>query len=114
MAEIADGSPFDRYYEELDKCQLVKKISDDQEIWAIHFALRPPVSNRLFTILLTTHVDVDPETGLRTGYVLSIPVDVSSDPELTKLEYKATRGTYSAAERLREMPDGSINWRYVR
>jgi hypothetical protein len=91
----------------------VKKISDDQEIWAIHFALRAPASNRLFTILLATHVDTDSTTGLRTGYVMSIPVDVSSDPELTRLEYHATRGTYSAIERVREMPDGSVNWRCV-
>jgi hypothetical protein len=103
-----------RYYEELDKCQLVKKISEHQEIWATHFALKPPASNRLFTILIATSVETDSTTGLRTGYVLSTPVDVSSDPELTKQEYNATRGTYSAVERVREMPDGSVNWRWVR
>jgi hypothetical protein len=91
----------------------VKKISDDQEIWVTHFALKPPASNRLFTILIATRVDTDSTTGLRTGYVMSIPVDVSSDPELTKLEYNATRGSYSAIERIRELPDGSVNWRCV-
>jgi Protein of unknown function (DUF3074) len=91
----------------------VKKITDDQEIWATHFALKPPASNRLFTILLATHVETDSATGLRTGYVLSTPVDISSDPELTKLEFNATRGTYSAIERVKELPDGSVNWRCV-
>ncbi|KIM20131.1 hypothetical protein M408DRAFT_148686 [Serendipita vermifera MAFF 305830] len=101
------------YYDELDQCKLLKKISDKQEIWAANYALRPPASNRLFSTLITTHVETDPETGLRTGYVLSTPVNVSSDPEIAKEEYNATKGAFSAVERVKEMPDGSINWRMI-
>ena len=77
----------------------------------MHYTLSAPASNRLFTILIATRVETDPVTGLRTGYILSTPVDVSSDPDLSKEEYSATRGTYSAAGRIREMSNGSINWR---
>jgi hypothetical protein len=91
----------------------VKKVAEDQEIWTLHYTLRPPASNRLFTELITTHVETDSSTGLRTGYVMSLPIDVTSDDELAKIEFQATRGYYAAVERVKEMPDGSINWRSV-
>jgi hypothetical protein len=77
----------------------------------MHYALKPPISNRLFTVLVTTHLTTDASTGLKTGYVLSIPVDVTSDHELASQEYHATKGYYSAVERIRELPDGGVNWR---
>jgi DUF3074 family protein len=102
-----------RYFHELDDVKLLKKINEDQEIWTLHYALRPPISNRLFTVLVTTHLTTDASTGLKTGYILSIPVDVVSDHELASQEYHATRGYYSAVERIRELPDGGVNWRCV-
>jgi len=98
---------------ELDDVKLLKTINDDQEIWALHYALRPPASNRLFTVLFTIHLTTDESTGLRTGYVLSIPVDVTSDHSLASQEYQATRGYYSAISRVRELPDGGVNWRVI-
>lgn len=91
--------------------KLLRKLSDDQEIWTLHYALKPPVSNRVFTVLITTHLTKDESTGLRTGYVLSIPVDVSADQELASQEYNATKGYYAAVERIRELADGGVNWR---
>lgn len=79
----------------------------------LHFALSPPVSHRQFTILVATHLEKDSTTGLRTGYVISIPVDISSNAELKDRSFHVTQGAYSAIERVKEMPDGSINWRYV-
>jgi len=102
-----------RWSPELDGVKLLKTINDDQEIWALHYALRPPASNRLFTVLFTIHLTTDESTGLRTGYVLSIPVDVASDHSLASQEYQATRGYYSAISRVRELPDGGVNWRCV-
>lgn len=79
----------------------------------MHYILRPPVSNRTFTVLVTSHLEKDDSTGLRTGWVLTIPVDVTSDPELAAKEFHATKGAYSAVERIMELPDGDVNWRLV-
>lgn len=42
---------------------------------------------------------------------MSIPVDLSSDPELAKLEEKGVKGRYASVERVIELPDGKIEWR---
>ncbi|CAG7853725.1 SubName: Full=Uncharacterized protein {ECO:0000313/EMBL:CCA69998.1} [Serendipita indica DSM 11827] len=101
------------YYHELEKAELVKAFNEHQEIWTVYYHLRPPASNRVFTELITTHVSTDEATGLRTGYVMSIPVDISSDPELRQKEFSGTKGAYSAIERVKELPDGGVNWRYT-
>ncbi|KIM20132.1 hypothetical protein M408DRAFT_334124, partial [Serendipita vermifera MAFF 305830] len=101
------------YIYEVNRCKPLKLYSDDREIWMVHYALSPPTSHRQFTFLITTHLETNSETGLRTGYVMSIPVDTSSDPELKQQEYTATKGAYSAIERVKEMPDESVNWRMI-
>ena len=89
----------------------MEKISPEQEIWTLHYALRPPISNRVFTVVITTHVDKDATTGLRTGYVITVPVDVSSNPEYSKKEASVTRGSFTAIERIQETAEGGVNWR---
>ena len=48
--------------------------------------------------------------------VVSIPIDVTSDPndaELAKLEEKGTKGRYVSVEQLSVTVDGKTEWRYV-
>ena len=85
------------------------------------------LSPRVFTILQVTHYD---ESSPRTGCVhpsprrsvflhphsdrifISIPVDLSNDPELAKLEEKeVVKGRYASVERIKELPDGNTEWR---
>jgi len=89
----------------------LERISPEQEIWTLHYALRPPISDRVFTVVITVHVDKDENTGLRTGYVISVPIDVSSNPEYSKKETPVTRGRYTSMERIQETAEGGVNWR---
>lgn len=38
-------------------------------------------------------------------------MDISDDPELSKLEEKGTRGHYTSVESFKELEDGRIEWR---
>jgi Protein of unknown function (DUF3074) len=42
---------------------------------------------------------------------MSIPVDVTSDPELAKLEEKGVKGHYVSVESIKELPSGKTEWR---
>jgi len=101
------------YYPELKCVTCLERISPQQEIWTLHYALRPPISDRVFTVVITTHVDKDETTGLRTGYIISLPIDVSSNPDYSKQEAPVTRGRYSSIERIQETTDGGVNWRMI-
>ncbi|KAI0273587.1 hypothetical protein BC834DRAFT_216068 [Gloeopeniophorella convolvens] len=97
------------YIESVKKSTLVKKISDTQEIWTMYYEFTSiGVSPRVFTVLQTTHYD---SSSPRTGLFICVPVDLSSDPELAKLEEKGTRGRYASVERFRELPGGKTEWR---
>lgn len=50
-------------------------------------------------------------TDVRTRIIVSIPIDLSSDPELSKLEEPGVRGFYAAVERIKELDDGKVEWR---
>lgn len=50
-------------------------------------------------------------TDVRTRIIVSIPIDLSSDPELSKLEEPGVRGLYAAVERIKELDDGKVEWR---
>lgn len=43
--------------------------------------------------------------------VISIPVDLSEDAELAKLEEKGVKGRYVSVELLQELDDGKVEWR---
>jgi len=85
---------------------LLKSISSTSSIWALHYTFPPPVSSRLFTILQANYLDEE----ARTGIIVSIPVDVSSDAELVKLEGKGVRGRYVSVEYLKELEGGKVIW----
>jgi Protein of unknown function (DUF3074) len=42
---------------------------------------------------------------------VSIPVDLSSDPELAKLEEKGVKGRYVSVESIKELSGGNTEWR---
>lgn len=42
---------------------------------------------------------------------VSIPVDLSSDPELAKLEEKGVKGRYVSVESISELSGGNTEWR---
>ncbi|KAG6335843.1 hypothetical protein ID866_3233 [Astraeus odoratus] len=86
----------------------VKRISATQSIWTLYYTYPPPVSPRVFTVLQTTYLD---NTSPRNGMIVSIPIDLSGDEELAKLERKGTRGRYVAAERLLELDGDKVEWR---
>ena len=43
--------------------------------------------------------------------IVSIPIDLSADEELAKIEEKGTKGRYVSVERLLELEDGKVEWR---
>jgi hypothetical protein len=42
--------------------------------------------------------------------IISIPIDLSEDVELAKLEEKGVRGRYVGVERLTELKNGNTEW----
>ncbi|KAG6327390.1 hypothetical protein ID866_11699, partial [Astraeus odoratus] len=86
----------------------VKRISETQSIWTRYYTYPPPVAPRVFTILQTIYLD---DNSPRNGIIVSIPIDVSEDEELAKLEKQAVRGRYAAVERLLELDNGEVEWR---
>jgi Protein of unknown function (DUF3074) len=47
---------------------------------------------------------------LSYSIIVSIPVDVSDDAELAKLEEKGVRARYASVERLQERDGGKVHW----
>ena len=52
-----------------------------------------------------------PPHPLSGSLFISIPVDLTSDPELAKLEEKGIKGRYVSVECLTELPSGKTEWR---
>ena len=106
---------------------MIKKISATQEIWSSYYEFPSfGVSPRVFTVLQVTHYEPSsPRTGcvnsaslfcstsppLSGSLFISIPVDLTSDPELAKLEEKGIRARYVSVECLTELPSGKTEWR---
>jgi len=96
------------YIKDVKKATLVKKISPTQEIWTMYYEFSSfGVSPRVFTVLQVTHYD----SSARTGLFISIPVDLTSDPELAKLEEEGVKGRYVSVETIKELPSGNTEWR---
>ncbi|KAJ7172313.1 hypothetical protein C8R46DRAFT_1085499 [Mycena filopes] len=93
---------------DINKVAKVKEISPTQNIWTLYYTFTPPVSPRVFTVLQITRLN---ESSPRSGTVVSIPVDLTDDESLAKLEEKGVKGRYVSVERLLELEDGSIEWR---
>ncbi|KAF9246465.1 hypothetical protein BU15DRAFT_40332 [Melanogaster broomeanus] len=92
----------------IKKVAEVKRISATQSIWTLYYTFPPPVSPRVFTVLQTTYLD---ESSPRSGLIVSIPIDLSSNEELARIEEKGTKGRYVSVERLLETEDGKVEWR---
>ncbi|KAF8559635.1 hypothetical protein OG21DRAFT_470638 [Imleria badia] len=92
----------------IKKVAQVKRISETQSISTLYYTFPPPVSPRVFTVLQTIHlVDSSPKSGI----IVSIPIDLSADEELAKIEEKGIKGRYVSVERLLELEDGKVEWR---
>jgi len=97
------------YMDVVKKATMVKKISATQEIWSSYYEFPSfGVSPRVFTVLQVTHYE---PSSPRSGLFISIPVDLTSDPELAKLEEKGIKGRYVSVECLTELPSGKTEWR---
>ncbi|KAF7294745.1 DUF3074 domain-containing protein [Mycena indigotica] len=94
---------------DIAKVAKVKEVSATQTIWTLYYTFSPPIiSPRVFTVVQITRLS---ESSPRSGLIVSIPVDLSGDEELAKLEEKGVRGRYVSVERLLELPDGTTEWR---
>ncbi|THG98688.1 hypothetical protein EW026_g3539 [Hermanssonia centrifuga] len=96
------------YVDVVKKATLVKQISPSQAIWSMYYRFPAPLSPRVFTVLQTIELN---ESTPRTGIIVSIPVDLSSDPELAKLEEKGVKARYVSIESLKELDGGKVEWR---
>ncbi|TBU35710.1 hypothetical protein BD311DRAFT_11689 [Dichomitus squalens] len=97
-----------QYIPEIEKVQLIKQISPNQSVWTLFYKFPPPVSPRVFTVVQTIWFS---ETSPRAGIVVSVPVDVSGDPEAEKLEEIGVKGRYASVERILELDNGKVEWR---
>ncbi|KAF9469344.1 hypothetical protein BDZ94DRAFT_1303829 [Collybia nuda] len=93
---------------EIQKVAKVKDVSPTSSIWTTYYSLKRPISPRVFTVLQVIHlVDASP----RSGMIVSIPIDLSEDKDLEKLEEKGVRGRYVSVERIMELENGETEWR---
>ncbi|KAL0066409.1 hypothetical protein AAF712_006451 [Marasmius tenuissimus] len=95
------------YIPDIQKATQVKVISPTQEIWTMRYKFPGPLSSRVFTVLQVRRMSDSP----RAGTIVSIPVDLSADPELAKLEEKGVKGRYVGVEQLLELENGNTEWR---
>ncbi|KAJ7709747.1 hypothetical protein B0H17DRAFT_236440 [Mycena rosella] len=94
---------------DINKVAKVKEISPTQNIWTLHYTFSPAIiSPRVFTVVQITRVS---ESSPRTGMIVSIPVDLTEDQDLAKLEEKGVHGRYVSVERLLELESGEVEWR---
>jgi hypothetical protein len=114
-----------RFIPDINKVAKVKEISPTQNIWTLYYTFSPPISPRVFTVVQITRLNessprsgcVNTNSNLRLGIesfsstIVSIPVDLTEDEALAKLEEKGVKGRYVSVERLLELEDGSIEWR---
>ncbi|KAJ1308273.1 hypothetical protein OPQ81_003988 [Rhizoctonia solani] len=76
------------------------------EAWTMGYKFTPPISDRTFTILITCILEEQPS---RQGFIISLPLDVSTDQALTAQEPQGVRGRYVSVERVREI-DNKVEW----
>jgi len=96
-----------QYIPEIQKTTHIQKISESARIETLYYKFPPPISPRVFTVLQLEHLSTSTP---RTGIIVSIPIDLSSDADLLKLEEKGVKGRYVAVEQLVELEDGRVEW----
>ncbi|KIL70000.1 hypothetical protein M378DRAFT_721260 [Amanita muscaria Koide BX008] len=97
-----------QYIPDIRKVAKVKALSETTEIWTLYYKFPPPVSPRVFTVVQVTYLNTQ---APRSGLIVSIPVDLSGDSDLAKLEEKGVRGRYVSVECLTELEDGKTEWK---
>uniref|UniRef100_D8PSR8 DUF3074 domain-containing protein n=1 Tax=Schizophyllum commune (strain H4-8 / FGSC 9210) TaxID=578458 RepID=D8PSR8_SCHCM len=95
-----------RYMPIIRKVTKVEEISPAQEIWTLLYKFNPVMTPRVFTVLQLAHLDESHPTG-RVGIIVQVPIDLSPDPELAKLEEKGVKASYVSVEQLTETKDGT-------
>ncbi|KAK2466701.1 hypothetical protein APHAL10511_000959 [Amanita phalloides] len=98
-----------QFIPELEKVTKIVVLSENAEIWTLDYKFSLPVSPRVFTVLQVTHLKN--ENSPRSGLIVSIPVDLSGQDDLSKLEANAVRARYVSVESLVELEDGKTEWR---
>ncbi|KAF9014103.1 hypothetical protein BDQ17DRAFT_1342074 [Cyathus striatus] len=96
------------YIHQIKKVTKVKELSPTATIWTMYYTFMPPISPRVFTEL---QVCILSESSPRVGTIISLPVDLSEDEELAKLEEQGVHGRYASVERITELENGSTEWR---
>ncbi|KAI0372923.1 hypothetical protein BV20DRAFT_963358 [Pilatotrama ljubarskyi] len=97
-----------QYMPEIKKVTLIKRISPTQSVWSLFYHFPPPVSPRVFTVVQTTWLSTE---SPRTGIIVSLPVDLSDNADLAKMEEKGVKGRYASVERIQELENGKVEWR---
>ncbi|TFK38456.1 hypothetical protein BDQ12DRAFT_606116, partial [Crucibulum laeve] len=103
-----------RFIPEIAKVTRIKYISDSQSIWSMLYTCPPPLSPRVFTVLQVVRLIDYPANG-RTGLIMTIPVDLSSNSNrtLAELEEKGVKGRYVSVEHIKELNGSVIEWRRI-
>jgi hypothetical protein len=50
------------------------------------------------------------DTKLERSIIVSVPIDLSDEPDLTKLEAKGVKGNYASVEKIEEIEAGKLRW----
>ncbi|EIN07162.1 hypothetical protein PUNSTDRAFT_144698 [Punctularia strigosozonata HHB-11173 SS5] len=98
-----------QYSQGIDVVTRLQDISLSTTLWSMYSILPKPAAARVFTSLQISRLEGD---GLRIGYVVMLPVDLSDEPELSEREQKgAVQGRCAKVERIMELPNGNVEWR---
>ncbi|ELU37359.1 hypothetical protein AG1IA_08622 [Rhizoctonia solani AG-1 IA] len=75
-------------------------LSANHPAWTMGYSFTPPVSDRVFTVLIACILEEQPG---KQGFVISLPLDVSADQDLKEKEPRGVRGHYVSVERVKEI-----------
>ena len=108
-----------RYVQEIKQATCLRTFEHDSRlsIWSMLYVFPAPFQPRVFTVL----VGIFPPSAQEDAfYVIQAPIDVSSDPELARLNAHTevpginhasiVQGRYVATERIQKLKDGSTEW----
>ncbi|KAG8720511.1 hypothetical protein FRC11_003144, partial [Ceratobasidium sp. 423] len=82
------------------------RLTSNGTAWSMGYHFTPPVSDRVFTVLITCVLEEKPS---QQGFVISLPFDVSTDQDLKGKEPQGVRGHYVSVECIKEI-DGKVEW----
>ncbi|KAF7338158.1 DUF3074 domain-containing protein [Mycena venus] len=98
-----------KFIPNIKKVTKVKEISATQNIWTLYYTLHVSMTRPL--VAGAQKLGLNPQiTQSPPRTIVSIPVDLTEDESLAKLEEKGVRGRYVSVERILELEDGNIEW----